>query len=345
MPIVAGVAGVDVLLLALFSVLLLYATRQLWVPFLLWLLGQVPVVGGWLDQHTAQLLAGAARWIGDRVAGLIYPLTSFVQRVESRWRELVRATLAVGQVAYNAIYHLRWVVIPWVFTTAISIGLAQVQALGRLVQGLYAASLRAIDAAVANLQAQIAQALNTAIATARALHLTALAQALSWAKTVEAEAYQWFTQSVAHAEQLTLNEAQRAQLAEAALWSTLSADVTRVEQYVRDQVWGPGGAVTTVEGDLTLGLQQTLQQALAGAAALALPLTVAIDEVKNSRCMQQCNVLGDLGEDLQALDLGVLLALLLGAATHPKEAAPALIGMLTPGGSNFAGEITGLVKG
>lgn len=135
---------------------------------------------------------------------------------------------------------------------------------------------------------------------------------------------------LATAEAEIVNEAQRALRAEGATLATAQAYSAALQADLQARIFGPGGAVQGLEGDISKTGAATLATALAGAAALALPLEQAITDIRNLECIKACNPLGQLGNELASLDLAAVIALVAYAAADPKGAGRLVSSTLGP---------------
>jgi hypothetical protein len=330
MPVVAGLAAADLILLGLFSIGFLYATKQLWMPALLYLLGQIPVVGGYVASRTAQLINDMFAWVGARVAGLIQPLTDAIERVITRIAFYVRAVQATLTSAGAALTHTITQLLPALEIRAQLYAATLVQALGGLVNGLYLAALREIGAVEQQL---IGYALSLYQAALQAIALVnlQLSQQINQAVT---QLITWVTTSIGQ-------EVTRTDTAIAAAAAGARADAIAVEQYAqqltasaeayaRQLVTDAGsftrGLVNDAEQAAALGNAQTLAAALAATGAVA----VSVQAIRELECIKQCNPLGQLGASIDALDVAALVLLVAEAAHDPKETTAFLTATVKP---------------
>jgi len=342
MPLALPVAALGVILLSITMLWLYYNTRTVLMPLLSTILRGVPVVGAWLDQRNAQMLGAVSDWLRSRVESAIAPLVATVQQIESRIRGFLGAHLVLAQALGASVHWLRWTVIPAVEASLIAFTAAAEQRIGALAQALYASAIHYARALADQVLATAVALTDQAIAISRALHLTALTALLQQARALELQIGQAYSQSIDYAQQLVRQAEAQAASDAAAVAAAAQQGFLDAERYARELLWGADGAVRQLE--LVIGAEgaAVLSQAQAYAGALALPLAIDLAAIRELECIKQCNPLGQLGQELQLLDLGVLLAILLGAASHPKEGAAALTQILAPGGQQAGAELGAL---
>jgi hypothetical protein len=324
------------------GVLLLYATRQLWVPFLIWMLSQIPVIGGWVASQAARLINDAFNWIAARVTHLVQPLTDAIWRVISRLRAFTGSTAAALAAIGAALHHILDVSIPWVeawvwdrLTDVYAFVRAQVRALDGLIDWrikavtalLLALIESAVSAAVSNFNQQF-QGFENRVGALWAAVVAIVGGALNAAQAyTDQRVHQAETNAAAGTSAVGMEAARQAQ-----------ALRERIDQAARNAEAFTATLVGQAERSASLQNAATLATALAATGAIAL----SVEQIRNLECIKACAPLGQLGNELQALDLGVLLAVLLGAASHPKEGAAALTAMLAPGSQAAHAELGAL---
>jgi hypothetical protein len=345
MPLALPVAALGLLLLGITLLWLYYNTRTVLIPLMTVILQEIPVIGSWLAQRNAEMVGAAANWIKDRVESAIAPLVAFIQQIASRIDGILNAHLLVAQALSTSVHWLRFTVIPAVEVNLIAFTAAAEQRIGALAQSLYRAATHQASLLVAQALATVEGWTRDAIALTQALHLTAMTAILQQALATEQAIGLAYSQAIGVATDLVRQAELKAANDAAAIAAAASQGFADAERYALELVWGANGAVRQLELELANSSAGTLAQAAAAAGALVLPLALEQAAIRELKCIQQCNPLGQLGDDLQVLDLGIVLAFLLAASAHPKEGAAALTEMLAPGGQRAGAELRALFGG
>lgn len=330
MPVVGALAAPELVLVALLGLLLLYATRSLWVPFLIWLLSQIPVIGGFVAAQAARLINDAFNWMGARVRDTVHVLTDAVIRVITRMSASASAVQAALGNALAAIAHLFSVALPalaaWAraLVTALQAWTwAQLQRLEGLIDWrirALAAFLLAwveatVSAAVANLNQQF-RGLEEALGAVWAATTAAIATALG--------AAQAYTDQRVH----------QAEVSAATAIGTASADALAAEQALRRQIDAAAASAEAYARSLTLDAERLAGLANARTLATALAATgvvaIGLEAIRELECIKRCAPLGAIGASVEALDLAALLLLVGEAARDPKGTAQFLEATIRP---------------
>jgi hypothetical protein len=320
MPFVAALAAPEIILAALLGLLLLYSTRSVWVPFLIWLLSQIPVIGNWVAGNAARLLEDAFNWLGNRVHDMVQVLTDAVIRLVTRSIAAAVAVHAALASAVNAAAHVVTVLLPWAWaqTQALVNGLrawvmAEVQRLEGLIDWrvraavalLLAALESAVSAAVANFNQQF-KGLEDRIGLLWATVTAAIGAALN--------AAQAYTDQRVHG----------AETSAAAAVAGASAEAQAAEQALRDKIEQAARDAETFAQTLTLGAERAFGLANARTLATALAATgavaIGLEAIRELECIKRCNTLGQLGNELELLDIAALMGLVALVAHDPRGA-------------------------
>lgn len=309
LPILAG--GVAVVLL------LVLLTNPTWQRALRDTLAGLPVLGGWLAENSTRLqlflFARVAVWANSAAGVLVGWLEGAQSLVSSATSQLENLASAAHE---NAVY-LRQQVIPAAIRQAEDYGDRRLAA----ARAYLVAQLVLTQALARRLTAQaIARAdleHNQALAYARALWSSATGYARSLTTLALGYALALFRVSrleTAAAEQRAENYT-RAGVAQA---QEFTAEAYKAAV---DYAAAAAGVAENYARNLTLEAEKraTLENArtLAWSAAAAGALAVAIEAIERSPCMQRCSTLGQLGAELETLDLLALVAFLTEAAKDP----------------------------
>jgi len=281
------------------------------------------------------------RWAGEQAAERLAPVTHLIRHIDNRLRRYLEAQTGVHNRTLAALRVIRYDVIPRVELALITFVQARTAAVIAYVQAVDAALRREIAVVaigqLAYTQA-VAQALQRQLASTRA-------ELLADDRAITAYTQSLVAQAMLRADQEFERAVKLAQLDDQAVITYAQSIGAQSQQYAR-QLVGQEQAQRVQQG---LDLQQQITATGATILTLVLPqiatLATRIKSLEDSPCQQKCQTLGSLGNNLDGLDLAALLALLVGAAEHPHEAAPVVRSLLTPGSQLVSGELLGLLGG
>jgi hypothetical protein len=246
-------------------------------------------------------------------------------------RHVTDAIAGAIDASLHAVAYITQQAIPWI--------LQHIQDYYNALQGWAAGEFRRLEGL---LDWRIRAAMATLLALLQSAFSAAVANFQQQFKGLQDEVG-WVWATVTAALGATLNAArlytdQRAHQVETAAAADVHAvasELGAAERALRDKIDESSRNAEAFAAKLVLDArnfasladQQALAQALTATGAIALSL----EAIRQLECIKQCGPLGQLGNDLQALDLAALLALLLGAASHPQEGAQAVTALLGPG--------------
>lgn len=345
MPAVGALVAIDAVVVALVLTVILYASRQLWLPFLLNALGSIPVVGGYIEQQADALIlravAGAALWIQ---AG-VWPLTSAVQRFKVLWEWLTRHSVEAHEATFNALWTLFYGAVPMLVRISYDYAL---QAEQLAVAYAHAEDLIVLQDA----ETLFSQAVTFAHAEdlvvlqdAVALFEQAVTYAHSGDLAVLADAVALFQQAVAYAhagDLVVLQDAER--LWQDAVERAMAGDL-EVARYAEQIGVQAEGYAQTLER-IAVGYTDTVGAAVAATAAAATAaVATRVQEIEDSPCQRFCSPLGDLGQLLQGLEdaaLGALILELIAECRRNPKAVASMLGEVFTGPAQDAlGQVAG----
>lgn len=279
-------------------------------------------------------------WAYSRAEAQLAPITNAIRHWDNRIRNYMRANAGVHQATLAALRRIRFDVIPAVEVALI--GFVQER-----IAAVIAFTILAVDHTRAQVAAELAalqQFTVLAVDHTRALLAQEAAQRRQDDQLVIGYAQALTAQAITRADQELARALQAAYLEDAAIAAyarTLAGDVVAyAQQLVAQEQRRADAEVAQVT--------QYAQSVGFAVLTLVLPqlqaLTQRVKAIEDSPCQQECRTLGQLGQNLDGLDLAALLAWLLGAAEHPKEAAGAVAGTLTPGANLVSAQLLGLFK-
>jgi hypothetical protein len=299
-----------------------------------------PLVRPIFDWLTGQATA-IENWAHEQAAERLLPVTHLFRHIDNRLRRYLEAQTGAHGRALAAIRRVRFDVIPRVqnaLITFVQERIAAVIAHTNAVAAQLHARITAVSAAQTAYTQAVAQQLQRQLAQTRAELLADDRALLTYTQ-------QLVTQAMVRADQEIARAIRALQLDDQLVITYAQSLATQSQAYTRSLV--------TNEQQQRLAQGNELQREIATTAtaviSLILPqiatLARRIKSIEDSPCQQECQTLGQLGSNLDGLDLAALLALLIGAAEHPHEAAPVVRSLLTPGSQLVSGELLGLLGG
>lgn len=290
----------------------------------------VPGIGGIIGPAIDSFWRGLFVAITPAANASLGALTGTIDRLVWEWGQLTATVGGLADLTFGAAYRIVTVVLPHATGLVLSqaqAGILSARAYALLeVQRAQTAALALFTAAEARAQALYDQglavslglfhtaehdaALAVAVAERDALSLAAAERAFTVAGLATAEGY---------AQSLLANALAQMHAIEAGLLGQLGgvavADRDALQRQVRD-------------------LQQEIKDAAAAvsAAATGSIAAVALDvaAIKALRCIQQCNILGALGDGLALLDVGLIFLLVEAARSNPQATQQFLSAEIAP---------------
>jgi hypothetical protein len=294
-------------------------------PIFDWLVNQATAIENWAHEQAAQRLL---------------PVTHLFRHIDNRLRRYLEAQTGAHGRALAAIRRVRYDVIPRVQNALIVFVENRVAALIAYNQAVAAqlnARMSALNTAQQAYSLALAQQLQLQIARTRA-------ELLADDRAVIAYAQQLTTQAMVRADQEIERAVRALQLDDQLVITYAQQLATQSQAYTR-QLVQTEQAQRVAQG---LDLQTQITTTATAILTLVLPqlanLARRIKSIEDSPCQQKCETLGNLGSNLDGLDLAALLALLVGLSTHPKEGAQAIEAFLGPGAKLASAPLLGLFK-
>lgn len=324
MPAIAGVAALDVVVVALVALILAVALFPLFRPLISGALADIPVVGTWLSDNVDLLLfrgyVSALTWIGQAIS----PWSDLVRRVRVALTLWTETTTQFAEQTYAHVWLLRYFTIPESARQVEQLALGWVRDAERyalalaeqgaayareLFRGAAAYALGLFTAAIAYVQASTATTIayvqaSTASALRYARDLSAADVAYTQAAVAGAENYAraLFTESISYTQVAVLGAERLAERIGADAEGYARA-LERVAVQHADQVGAAVGAA---------------------AAAQAARVASRVASIEDSPCQQFCGPLGELGALLGGLEAAGLTAILLGMISEARSDPAAL---------------------
>lgn len=336
-------AGLDAEVVALALLFVVVAGVVVLRPLLQSIFAGAPWPISWLGQNLENGLAAFGRAITPMAESSLWILGSTIYFLQTTWSDFVNAAPALARAVYASSWRLVMVTLPHELgllqsTLEQAITAARAYALeqaleaartaatalsgleARMVAGIAAARLEALQA-VQQAEYEAAQLAGKVAADAAALSQADRAFTVEQVRAAEGHADDLFSQSVA----ITA-------AAEAALRSDLGGEAQALHQAL-------SGGVSRLEQEIST-TQALAAGSIAGALATAM---AAVKAIEDSPCMQQCDVLGNLAAELSGLDVGLLVALVAGAASDPQGFEDEVTTALAPVAEGFQQAIRALV--
>jgi hypothetical protein len=321
MPVVGALAAPELILAALLTVGLLYATRTVWVPFLIWMLSQIPVIGNWVASQAGRLINDAFNWMSAKANQVVTSLTEAIRRVVSRVWGFTLATASAIEAGERALVHLIATTLPALEARAgafaSTIGTAAQQYAHALVAGAQQLAAAWVQLAEAYARALYQQALNEiALVNVNLSHWVdqQLRALNAWVSATAASILNKNAQDLAQAEA-------RARVAEKAVADQAAHASSEMAKYAKALTLDGETYARSLTADAErlakLLNSDTLARALVATGAVAVSVT-ALEELS---CIKLCAPLSLLGNAIEALDLAGLLLLIAEASTDPKGTA------------------------
>lgn len=336
----ADTVGAILLLVAcFFAITMLDATR----PGIVSAAGGVPLVGSGLRAWVDGALGSLRGYLYGVMQGALVAFSDTVDWLHSLATQLAATVEGFAELSYQATWKITNLTVPALQAQLAALAaqsaagvLAQVLALVSAEQARAEAVEAALGQGIADAQSAIvtyvgvstAAAVNTAEALftqaeqdARALSAGAAAGAEGLFAQAEQDAQALYSQAVA------LTEAVAARVG-----LETQAGVSALER-----------EVASVQSGLT-ALQAALAAAgiLTGAGIIA-DLVEQVRAIRNSRCMQNCDALGNLADFSGALDAGILIALALAWQADQESSQPEFGPTLASLGAQLGGDIKAVV--
>ena len=314
---VAGLAAVDVTVVAIALLFALLVGVMIIRPLLVGLANQLPVVGPALAQRVDSVINSWLTALQPAAQGALGALSSLIAWVDSQARQLSATTVGLASLAWVAVDRISTVIIP----QAVDAGLARAEvlvadatadAIARIavedaaVRGAITATATTAGAMFAASEASATQVGARAEADAAALVQVAERDAAALAAQERAFAVGVEKVATGYADALFAKALQISAAAEAALTRDLGAVAGTAARELET-------GVSALERQIADAKAVLAAASTAGIAAVA----VEIAQIKAMRCLQACDVLGAAGEGLQLLDLAAILALAEAAQTDP----------------------------
>jgi hypothetical protein len=330
MPVIGALAAIDVVFLALMGVGLLYITRQIWVPFLIWLLSQIPVIGGWVASQTGHWVNAAFSWVGQRVAQLIQPLTDAISRVIVWVRGYVQGVAFDINALIDALHHIRFDVLGELSTRLIVFIASRLAALSSALMAQIVALARELElvraAAIAYAEARFGDAINAAQQLNGRLRdwvVALIASTLAYLEQRFAQQLQQTETRVRQAEAAAAGEVAQAE-------RLASAQLADLKAYVDGSIVGVVGLEQTLAWDARKYADLLNARTLATSLAAAGTVAIGLEAIRELECIKLCAPLSLVGNAIEALDLAALVLLVAEAAHDPKGTAGFLQATIAP---------------
>ena len=344
MPVVLGLAALEDTVVAFFLLLFIVATYPIWKGALVAVLSELPLVGGWAASNADRLATALYGWANGWVATGLGAVSRLVDTVQADALALAQETTRAAFWTHD---RLSWVVQSYVPSL---VGVLRTEVyteygwlLGGIAQALASAQAFAL-AQVGVLRAEvyteygwllggIAQARTEAEAFAQAGIDRLAGQVGQALRGLQGE----LTQDLSRLSGELVAELTRLRDLIRATAQELLAELGRAisaERAHADQVGAEAHSYTDA---------QTAAIAATAAAAVAAVAT-AVKAIEDSPCQQRCSTLGNLGGELEALELGLLLAGLAVLVREPKPAADAVVRTLAPDFQAAVRTLAGVVR-
>lgn len=319
MPVIAAVAGLDLVVLAAIGLVIVIGLYMLFRPVLAGALAQIPVVGGFVAQRTDQLLLAMYVSGLDAALAALGPAADLFRRIAGVESTLARFVAGAIDNTFNTVWRLRYQIIPAELgrQAAYALQLAQAAEGYALQLGGQVEREAAADAArVADYARQLAGAEGQyALDLVQAAEQRALAREqaiLGYVQTVVLdEARQALAQvqvAERYAEQLALDVRDAARAGD--------LDAERYAQNLGIQVEDYARAL---ERAAVGHADQAVAAAAAAAAAATGAVAARVTDIEDSPCQRFCSPLGDLGQLLQGLEDAGFVAILLGLIAEVRH--------------------------
>jgi hypothetical protein len=284
------------------------------------LAGAVPVVGSALSSAVGSAFDSAHGALYAALSAQLVAFANTLSWLQTLWAQLWSTITGFADLTVTATYRLSGVIVPHLIGLAVAqlgdlVNAARAEALGR-VQGLQAATLGWFHEA----EVWTANLVAAARGDALSLFQTAEADAAALAAVAESKAGALFAQ--AEADALAAVGVERAFAT--GLFTEAMAAVATAEGLIGQRI---EGVASQEAAALSAGVSELEQKiaaanaALAGVVAGSLAGVIAdVAIIKALKCIQQCAPLGNLGQALNMLDLGLVLALAEYVAHDPQGA-------------------------
>jgi hypothetical protein len=290
-------------------------------------------------------LAGQAnaldRWAKEQAAQRLLPITHLFRHIDNRLRRILEANTGAHNRALAALRVIRFDVIPRVQNALIAFTQARTAAVLSFVQAVERQLLATVDAVRAELVTYTTARTDALLTTL----LLVRAQLLADDRAIIAYSQSLTATAMLRADQEFERAVKLAQLDDQQVITYAQSLATQSQQYARQLVANQQSRTDAQVADLQRQVTSTATAILTLVLPLVATLADRVKQIEDSPCQQQCRTLGQLGNDLGGLDLAALLALLIGAAEHPHEAAPLVRDLLTPGSTLVSGELLQLFRG
>lgn len=290
--------------------------------------GSVPLVGNPLSGAVNGAMGAVRDWLYNVMKGGLVAFSATVDWLHNTANQLADTLAGFAELATAADNKIVYTVLP-------ALELRVTEAAQAAVSGIYAQALALVSAedarligAVSFLEQEINDAESAALAYADSVGVATATEARALFATAETDAK--------------------------ALAATLSADIASGVLGVESSLSGAlASAVATLEGEIgqvgaaadagvsalertVAGAQadfQALQRALAATgvlgAALSIPAIIsAVEQIRNSRCLQNCDPLANLAEFSSALDPLILIAAAAAWRADQQSSHPVFAGVI-----------------
>jgi hypothetical protein len=298
-----------------------------------------------LARQLDDLLIRAANTARDWALAGVSPLTGVFRQLSRSGRDHATANLNAHAQTGGALQHLRFAVVPRAVREAESYAQDRIDSAVRYAWSLWQLGRQYTDqrvAAVASL--------------ARQLYALAVRHADQVGEYVRVYAEELQRQALRYAEagdRADQSYAQRLAEASARYAQALSEQANAYSRELQAVSEADARSLARESQDYARALSQRSEEYARGLArdvatyaqALSLPLAQAVTALERSPCLQRCQVLGQLGAELEGLDLGALLALVVAAAADAPAVARELDSVLAPELEDVGQSLRGLLVG
>lgn len=327
---VAGLAGLDIEVVAIALLFALLVGVLIVRPLLVGLANQLPVVGPALAQRVDSVINAWLTALTPVAQSSLGAFSSLVSWLDSEWRQLSDTVVGFAELTWQATYKIEAVIIPH----AVDAALVKVEAIildtTAYVKSLIAASdagLRAVITAEATNAGRLfaeSEAYATQVgaqvdADARALFRTAEFDAGALVAQEHVFAVHVEQIATAYADALFAKSLQISAAAEAALGREIGSTAAAAAEELQT-------GVSALERQIADTKSVLAAASAAGIAAVAADVAA----IRAMRCLKVCDVLGAAGEGLQLLDLAAILALAEAAQTNPQATQRFLVDNVAP---------------
>jgi hypothetical protein len=305
--------------------------------------GGVPLVGSGLGPALDSALGALRERMYSALSAQLQAFAAVLGWLQTLWTQLSATLAGFGSLTATAATRITTVILP----AQLGLGLGLVSgwvAAARADALALVASERALAGAATLAVEQEVQSLQAVALTASALAgLETSSAAAALIAGAQAEARGLFVTAEADIQTLRDSAAAAVAVAELDIANASAGAAAALEGRIEGIAVQLGAdiqaGVSALEREIALAQSQSLAFAVGAAAAVA----VDVAAIRALKCIQNCAPLGDLGQFLTALDIGLLIAFVVEARAHPEAANEFMRAEVAPFLKSAAGGVEALI--